>query len=713
MDFLTSASISDITRNVVPEEFTDRDEIAFRQMLSPEKKYRALSGKEIERLVQNNNHAESWQNIMIAEGCDIDLIRNCEFIGLVRIGVQTKKYLEYHKMRLPVGLYDSLIISSDIGDDVVIRDVHYLSRYVIADSVILFNIDEMYTVDNAKFGLGILKKGEKENVRVWLEVSNENGGRRVLPFPGMLSADAYIWSRYREDDRLLNRLVELTQNISDDNRGHFGYVGKKCVIKDTRIIKNVRIGENCYIKGANKLKNLTIQSSAEEPGQIGEGVELVNGIMGPANKIFYGCKCVRFMTGRNVQIKYGARVLNSYLGCNSTVSCCEILNNLIFPFHEQHHNNSFLIASTVLGQSNIAAGATIGSNHNSRAADGEIIAGRGFWPGLQSSFKHNSVFSSFSLIAKGSYEAEMNIKLPFSLVSRHAASGQIQIFPAFWFRYNMYALARNSWKFHNRDKRVVKDQNIELDYLAPDSISEMLQGMDILKNAIRRSGAELPDLGDLNFAFKDLRDISVDDMVNREKALLIKPLQGLKLYNMMIDYFCARQVSGALSGIYDSIENILANYTEPDANWVNAGGQLIMEKDMQQLLADIKSKKLKDWKQIHRRYNDLWQKYPQDKLNFALYAWMKKEGMAFKELKSEAIKKLLEKSLHIDALLLEWTTESRAKDYSSEFRKITYRNEAEMEAVLGKLSDNSFIKTMTDDHAAYKEHLQAIIKEIK
>ena len=80
--------------------------------------------------------------------------------------------------------------------------------------------------------------------------------------------------------------------------------------------------------------------------------------------------------GDNSQLKYGARLINSYLGDNSTISCCEVLNSLIFPAHEQHHNNSFLCAATVFGQSNMAAGATIGSNHNSRGADGEIIAGR-------------------------------------------------------------------------------------------------------------------------------------------------------------------------------------------------------------------------------------------------------------------------------------------------------------------------------------------------
>ena len=165
------------------------------------------------------------------------------------------------------------------------------------------------------------------------------------------------------------------------------------MIKNCRIIKDTKIGSDAYIKGANKLKNLTINSDKERKSQIGEGCELVNGIIGYGCRIFYGVKAVRFITASHSQLKYGARLINSYLGNNSTISCCEVLNSLIFPAHEQHHNNSFLCASMLLGQSNIAAGATIGSNHNSRGADGEIIAGRGFWPGLCVSLKHNSRFA--------------------------------------------------------------------------------------------------------------------------------------------------------------------------------------------------------------------------------------------------------------------------------------------------------------------------------
>src|SRR6185295_3383134 len=170
---------------------------------------------------------------------------------------------------------------------------------------------------------------------------------------------------------------------------------------------------------------LTINSSAEANTQIGEGCELVNGIIGHGCRIFYGAKAVRFVMASHSQLKYGARLINSYLGDNSTISCCEVLNSLIFPSHEQHHNNSFLCASTLLGQSNIAAGATIGSNHNSRSPDGELLAGRGFWPGLCVSLKHNSRFASFNILAKGDYPFELDIRFPFSLVSNDVSNDRL------------------------------------------------------------------------------------------------------------------------------------------------------------------------------------------------------------------------------------------------------------------------------------------------
>ena len=340
--------------------------------------YRLLREEEIKILERNANQSDNWGKLMVSDGFDPNLVKNCSFYGLVRIGKLEAYYHEFNNLRQAVGLYNSTIVSCDIGDNAAIDHVNYMSHYIVGNDVMLANINELATTNHSKFGNGVLKEGEKESVRIWLELCNENGGRSVLPFNGMLPADAWIWSKFRDNETLLRKFKEFTDKKYDTHRGYYGKIGDRTVIKHCRIIKDTWIGTDAYIKGANKLKNLTINSEPNAKTQIGEGCELVNGIIGYGCRIFYGVKAVRFVMGSNSQLKYGARLINSYLGDNSTISCCEVLNSMIFPAHEQHHNNSFLCAATVMGQSNMAAGATIGSNHNSRGADGELIAGRGF-----------------------------------------------------------------------------------------------------------------------------------------------------------------------------------------------------------------------------------------------------------------------------------------------------------------------------------------------
>src|SRR6476620_1781099 len=167
--------------------------------------YRNLSAYEIEVLVRNNNTSDDWNKIQVSNAFNPELVKNCKFYGLVRIGKLEPIALEYHNVCLPVGLYNSTIISSDFGDNVVVSNVNYISHYIIGNEVMLSNVHELHTTDHSKFGNGTLKEGEDEAVRVWLEVCNENAGRKILPFNGMLPGDAWLWSRHRDDDELMQR----------------------------------------------------------------------------------------------------------------------------------------------------------------------------------------------------------------------------------------------------------------------------------------------------------------------------------------------------------------------------------------------------------------------------------------------------------------------------------------------------------------------------
>ncbi len=434
MNIINKTSINSLGYGFISEKYIPKgeDEYYYRDKQNRSGiDYRQLTAYEIEVLVRNRNTSDDWNKIFVSDAFNPELVKNCKFYGLVRIGKLEPFCLSFSDLKTPVGLYNSTIISCDFGDNVVIDNVHYLSHFIIGNEVIVTNVNEMVTTNHTKFGNGIIKEGESEDLRIWLEICNENGGRSVIPFTGMLAGDAYLWSKYRTDDLLLEKFKQFTQEEFSDKRGWYGKVGDRTVIKNCAIIKDVWIGSDAYIKGANKLKNLTIKSGPEGKSQIGEGCELVNGIIGFGCRLFYGVKAVRFIMASHSQLKYGARLINSYLGNNATISCCEVLNSLIFPAHEQHHNNSFLCAALIMGQSNIAAGATIGSNHNSRGADGEIIVGRGFWPGLCVSLKHNSKFASFTIIAKGDYPAELNVPIPFALISNDVSKDELVIMPAY------------------------------------------------------------------------------------------------------------------------------------------------------------------------------------------------------------------------------------------------------------------------------------------
>ena len=664
-------------------------------------KYRKLTAAEIETLIRNRNTSDDWNKIFVSSQFNPELVRNCKFHGLVRIGKLEPFYLEFHNLRMPVGLYNSTIISCDLGNNICVDNVNYMSHYIIGNDVMLVNVNELATTDRAKFGNGILKEGEEEKTRVWIELCNEAGGRNVIPFDGMLAGDAWLWSKYRDDQALLAKFKEITDKRFDKRQGHYGYIGDRTVIKNCKIIKDVLVGSDAYFKGANKLKNLTVNSDEKRRSQIGEGCELVNGIVGYGCRIFYGVKAVRFVMASHSQLKYGARLINSYLGNNSTISCCEVLNSLIFPAHEQHHNNSFLCAAVVMGQSNMAAGATIGSNHNSRAADGEIVAGRGFWPGLCVSLKHNSRFASFTIIAKGDFPAELNIPLPFSLVSNDVTNDRLLVMPGYWFMYNMYALARNAWKYVDRDKRTEKIQRIEYDFLAPDTINELFESLVVLQK--------------LKPNEKGAAEITGWENTNRRTEVQKIP-QAIKLFKELIQYYGVRELMNHFA------QN---NYTDFAAfkrslsakiqrsDWLNIGGQLIQRSAVDQLKRDLKADKVKTWNEVHLFYRRQGTAYDKDRLDHAYTSLLEILQITPKQFTPALFSQLLQQLVDTKEWMCKAIFDSRAKDYNNPFRKMVYDNSKEMESVIGKLEDNSFIQQQLAELDTLKKLVKLLLKRLK
>jgi len=605
------------------------------------KKYRLLTSDEVAALSRLGNHATDWNRIHVAEGFCTDALVGNTLMGDLYIGAFSTASLTDGTLSLPEGISHSMLCNSTIGDHCAIHNVHMLCGYTIGDRCLLFNIDE------------ITAGGDDHP---WIEPMNENGGRRILPFNGMTIGDAYLWARFRGEGRLVERLEAITRQQLD-----YGYVGDCCVIKNSKCLRNV-----------------AIRSSADDPSRIEECIMLSDGVVGFGCALEYGIIAQRFLLGEHVHLEYGLRLNDTVVGDNSTLARCEVGCSIIFPAHEQHHNNSFLIAALVMGQSNVAAGGTLGSNHNSRTADGEISAGRGFWPGLCVSLKHSSRFASYCLLAKADYPSELNITLPFALVNNNASKNQLEVMPAYWWLYNMYAMDRNSKKFAKRDKRFYKAQHIEFDNLAPDTAEEIIIARDLLRmwteEAYHNNGDSHADMSAIN---PKLEILAHGMEKGKRKTVILKAGEGYRAYYDMLIYYAMN----VLNPVYaDQMPDATLGEGERETLWVNIGGQLVTSADMQTLIADIESGQLANWDDIHARFNALWEAYPAAKQRHAYHVLC---HLAQKHsLDPVEWARFRTEYNHICQYVDDQKKLSRKKDDDNQFRHMTYWNDAEMNAVL-------------------------------
>src|SRR4051812_25324317 len=67
--------------------------------------YRPLTSEEIDKLTANRNVSDNWNQVLVTGSFNANLVKNCKFYGLVRIGSLQPLYREFHNFRMPVGLY--------------------------------------------------------------------------------------------------------------------------------------------------------------------------------------------------------------------------------------------------------------------------------------------------------------------------------------------------------------------------------------------------------------------------------------------------------------------------------------------------------------------------------------------------------------------------------------------------------------------------------
>ncbi|MBO7638428.1 MAG: DUF4954 family protein, partial [Treponema sp.] len=327
-----------------------------------------------------------------------------------------------------------------------------------------------------------------------------------------------------------------------------------------------------------------------------------------------------------------------------------------------------------------------------------------------------------------------NITYPFSLLAPASdESGAVHIIPGYWFLYNMYAIVRNKYKFKARDKRFIKVQNIETDPLAPDSIQEVEAAItrlieltsrylklsdeaqqrmtesnpspDILQQ-YKKKAQEAKSEEELLQTAKDYLHQNKESkfMVNDDRcqkkygAVIYKTAQGYTEYRRIVKYFAASSlISWADENkCQDLNPNLLSKVLQIPlyTAWSNVGGQVIPNAKIQELFAKIKDRTIDSWEDVHAFYDACQNEYVSFKARYAVHLLEFLYSRPVQEFDGEIYRDIMEDVLYVSDRMLSSSFSSREKDYTDFFRSITFRNKDEMEAVLGTISDSSFLKEL-------------------
>ena len=130
------------------------------------------------------------------------------------------------------------------------------------------------------------------------------------------------------------------------------------------------------------------------------------------------------------------------------------------------------------------------------------------------------------------------------------------------------------------------------------------------------------------------------------------------------------------------------------------------------LLDRVRNGKIKSWDGVHAYYMDAATEYNEQVLLHALACLMEIDGLKKRSLSEEKLEQLLQEHVKTTEKVYQGIIASREKDMSNPFRKMVFDDEEEQEAVIGKLSENSFIKQKDVERKELKRTVDAITKRM-
>ncbi len=530
--------------------------------------YRPLTEAEIKCLEERGCKSDDWSTVETSDPSTIKYIRNVRFSGQVRFGSFKSSITLSGGLKKHSGLRNATLHNVTVGDNALVENItDYIANYDIGENTYIENVDIILTDGKARFGNG-----------VEVSVLNETGGREVKIYDRLSSQTAYVLAMYRHRPDVIARINELIEDYAEKHSSTRGYIGKNVSIRNTRYIRDVRIGDGADIFGVSRLMNGSVNSNMAAPVTIGHGVIADDFIICSGSSVTDNTTLERCFVGQSCHMGHGYSASDSLFFSNCQEENGEACAIFAGPFTVTHHKSSLLIAG-MFSFMNAGSGSNQ-SNHMYKL--GPIHQGvleRGSKTASDSYVLWPARVGAFSLVMGRHVTHSDTSNLPFSYMIEQ--QNTTYLVPGVNLR--SVGTVRDAQKWPKRDARKDPDRLDCINYnlLSPYTIQKMFKGIKLLQN-LQYSSGELSDI--YSYHSTKIRNSSLKN--------------GIRYYRTAITKFLGNSIITRLKdmpkGASDQQIQALLKPSTPVGTglWVDISGLIAPKSAVDELLEQVKDGKV-------------------------------------------------------------------------------------------------------------------------
>lgn len=431
--------------------------------------YRPLTSEEIEVLKSNDCWAEDWTSVNVSENFKPNFMHRVMLYGEVNIGGFDKNVEVSQGFVKHSGINNATLRNVTIGDDCLIENVgNFINNYTIGDDCYISNISTMETTEGATYGEGNL-----------VSVLNEVGEGNVILFSDLNSQLAAFMVKHFSDKELKEKIRLLIKSDIDTKMPERGQIGNNVKIINTKEITNCVINDFGEVNGASRLSDCTLLGSIHGNVYIGTGVIAENSIIAEGSSVINSVKIQDCFIGETCQLSNGFTASASVFFANSYMSNGEACAAFCGPFTASHHKSSLLIGGMFSFYN--AGSATNFSNHAYKMGPMHWgILERGSKTASGAYLLMPATLGTYSVCFGKLMHHPDTRNLPFAYLI--ADGDKMFLIPGR--NITTVGLYRDIKKWPKRDLRAPENRKsiVNLDWLSPFSVGEVLKGKKILEN---------------------------------------------------------------------------------------------------------------------------------------------------------------------------------------------------------------------------------------